>query len=43
MNNKYMKRCLTSLIIREVQVETVVRHHLIPIRVATMKKQTNRK
>ena len=43
MANKHMKRCLTSLIIREMQVETTVRHHIIPIRVATMKKTNKQK
>ena len=43
MANKYMKRCPTSLIIREMQIKTAVRYHLTLFRMAIIKKSTNNK
>ena len=40
--NRHMKRCSISLITTEVKVKTILRCHLLSVRMAIIKKKTNK-
>ena len=43
MVHKHMKRCSTSLIVRETQIKTTTRYHCTPVRKAIIKTSTDYK
>ena len=43
MANKHMKICSTSLAIREIEIKTTMRYHLIPVSMGRINKAGNHK
>jgi hypothetical protein len=42
MTNKYMKKYSTSLAMEEIQLKTIPRFHLTPVRMAIFKRKNNK-
>jgi hypothetical protein len=43
MDKKHMKKCLSSLAIKEMHIKTTVKFHLTPVRIASIKNSTTTK
>jgi hypothetical protein len=43
MSKKHIKKCSTSLAIKKMQVKTMLRFYLAPVRMATIKNRNNNK
>jgi len=41
MTEKHLKKCSTSLVIREMQIKTTLRFYLTPVRMAEIKNSSN--
>jgi hypothetical protein len=42
MAKKHLRNCSTSVVIREMQIKTTLRFHLIPVRMAKIKNSGER-